>query len=288
MAIDIIIKQKLFGTKTMPLEVILGDDLSYGYWEDDQLTEGKLGDTEFIAYDPHAIARGFSVIWNPREKKSVTLRLPMPTSTRELRSFYNCIDRMVRHWGGALYADGRKINLDAFRAGFADMAAFNDKVIGQITQQILTKESENLTIYSAKWALTLGREEALKIQGNPAYFGSWLHEKQSMDVFFCNPRFFSGNEGIIGQFMLMNNLPTVFPHQPIVPFGITDPSTGKPLECSDWRIILVIEGQKEILCEMDYEKFLSLIPEDQKVRYDGAHFLLTEMSEAEVRRLSEQ
>lgn len=45
MSIDITIKQKLFGSKTMPLEVILGDSLSYGFWENDQLTECKLGDT---------------------------------------------------------------------------------------------------------------------------------------------------------------------------------------------------------------------------------------------------
>ena len=286
MSIEITIKQKLFGSKTMPLEVILGDDLRYGYWENDQLTEDKLGETEFIAYDPNAIARGFSVIWNPDEKKAVTVRLPQPSTTRELRSFYDAVERMAVYWGGALIVDGTRTKLSAFLDGFANMVDFNDKIISHFTEQLLNGENQNLTFYSAKWPLTIGIEEAEKFQDDHALFGRWLHEKQSIDVFFCNPRFYAGETGIFGQFMLMNDLPTVFPYKPSVPFGITDPATGKPLECSQWRVALVIEDQPCVLCEIDYDTFLSRIPEDHKSRYDETHFLLSELTEAEVRNLA--
>ena len=65
MAIDVLIKQKLFGNKTVPLEVILGDSLHYGNFENDRLNIGELGETEFLAYNPRRIGRGFSVIWHP-------------------------------------------------------------------------------------------------------------------------------------------------------------------------------------------------------------------------------
>ena len=286
MSIEITIKQKLFGNKTMPLEIILGNELNYGFWENDQLTEGKLGETEFIAYDPNAIARGLSVIWNPDEKKAVTVRLPQPSTTRELRSFYDAVERMAVYWGGALIVDGTRTKLSAFLEGFDNMVDFNDKIISHFTEQILNGENQNLTFYSAKWPLTIGTEEAEKFQDDHALFGRWLHEKQSMDVFFCNPRFFAGESGIFGQFMLMNDLPTVFPYKPSVPFGITDPATGKPLECSQWRVALVIEDQPGALCEIGYDTFLRRIPEDHKSRYDATHFLLSELTEAEVRRLA--
>lgn len=286
MSIEITIKQKLFGSKTMPLEVILGNDLSYGFWENDQLTEGKLGETEFIAYDPNAIARGFSVIWNPDEKKAVTVRLPQPSTTRELRSFYDAVERMALHWGGALIVDGTRTKLSAFLGGFDNMVDFNDRIISHFTEQILNGENQNLTFYSAKWPLTIGMEEAEKFQDDHSLFGRWLHEKQSMDIFFCNPRFFAGEAGIFGQFMLMNDLPTVFPYKPSVPFGITDPATGKPLECSLWRVALVIEDQPGALCEVDYDTFLSRIPKNHKSRYDETHFLLSQLTEAEVRNLA--
>lgn len=287
MAIDVTIKQKLFGSKTMPLEVILGDNLHYGYWENDQLTEGKLGETEFIAYDPNAIGRGFSIIWNPGEKKAISLRLPIPSTTPELRAFYDCVTRMVNYWGGTLTVDGSRVKPDAFLAGFDDMTLFNNKIIGQISQQILNGENENLTIYSAKWPLTIGAEEAEAFMADSSKYTDWLHEKQSMDVFFCNPRFYANEAGILGQFMLMNDLPTVFPVKPTVPFGLNDPSTGQPLKCSNWRIVLVIEHQKEPLCEMDYDKFLNLIPAEKKIRYDANHFLLSELTEHELRTLAD-
>lgn len=287
MSIEITVKQKLFGSKNMPLDVILGENLSYGYWENDQLTEGKLGETEFIAYDPGAIGRGFSVIWNSQEKKSISLRLPQPTTTEELHSFYDCVTRMASYWGGALIADGNHMKPDVFLAGFEDMVSFNDKILAHIVQQILDGNNDNLTLYSAKWPLTIGKEEAELFAKDPAQFAPWLHEKQSMDVFFCNPRFFMGDQGVFGQFMLMNDLPTVFPQKPNVPFGMQDPATGKALECKDWRIILVIEGESDILREMDYDEFLRALAPDRKIRYDGNHFLVKEMSEAEVRALAD-
>ena len=75
----------------------------------------------------------------------------------------------------------------------------------------------------------------------------------------------------------------MLPYQPTVPLGTTDPATGKRLECKEWLILLGVEGKKEPLCEMEYSKFLSLIPENKKSKYDGNHFLLDEMTEEEIR-----
>ncbi len=286
MAIDVVIKQKLFGKKTMPLEVILGDSLAYGYWENDQLTEEKLGDTEFIVYNPQTIGRGFSVIWNPRETKVISLRLPMPSTTQELRSFYDTVSRIAVYWSGALIVDGNRTKLSAFLEGFDDMVAFNDMILGHLAEQIQNGENKSFTFYSAKWPLTIGIKEAEMFRDNPASFAQWLHEKQSMDVFFCNPRFYAGENGIFGQYMLMNDLPTVFPDTPCVPLGMTDPGTGKALECRQWRVALVIEQQSGTLCEIDYDTFLRKIPEDHKIRYDETHFLLSELTEEEIRTLA--
>ena len=288
MAIDVLIKQKLFGSKTMPLEVILGDHLHYGNFVNDQLHVGELGETEFIAYNPQSIGRGFSVVWNPKEKKTIALRLPLPSTTQELKDFYDAVERMVKHWDGKLIVDGSRVSLPEFQAGFDNMVDFNDKTIKQLSQQILDGESDTLTLYSAMWPLAIGQEEAALFMENPDYYAEWLHEKQSMDVFFASPHFYVGDNGIFARYILTNNLPTVFPHQPIVPFGTTDPATGKPLECKEWLICLGIEGEKEPLCEMEYNKFLSLIPENKKSKYDGSHFLLAEMTEEEIRGISIQ
>ena len=76
MSIDVLIKQRLFGNKTMPLEVILGEHLHYGHFVKDRLNVGELGETEFVAYNPKSIGRGFSAVWNPKEKKAIPFAFP--------------------------------------------------------------------------------------------------------------------------------------------------------------------------------------------------------------------
>ena len=138
------------------------------------------------------------------------------------------------------------------------------------------------------WPLSVGKEEATMFTENPNYYAEWLHEKQSMNVYFASPDFYIGDSGIFARYILTDNLPAVFPYRPTVPFGVADPATGKHLECKEWLIVLGIEDEKEPLCEMEYSKFLSLIPEDKKSKYDGSHFLLAEMTEEEIRAFCAQ
>ena len=283
MSIDVLIKQRLFGNKTMPLQVILGEHLHYGSFVKDQLNVGELGETEFIAYNPKSIGRGFSVVWNPKEKKAIALRLTQPSTTQELKDFYDAIERMVNHWHGNLVVDGSRVRLPDFLSNFENMVDVNNKILNHFSQQVLDRKSDTFTLYSTMWPLTIGKEEATMFMENPNYYAEWLHEKQSINVYFASPAFYIGDNGIFARYILTNNLPAVFPYQPMVPFGTTDPATGKQLECKEWLILLGVEGEKEPLCEMEYSKFLSLIPENKKSKYDGNHFLLDEMTEEEIR-----
>ena len=261
MSIDVLVKQKLFGSKPMPLDVILGGQLHYGNFADDQLNVGELGKEEFIAYNPKNIGRGFSVIWNPAEKKKIALRLPQPSTTQELTDFYAAVERMAKHWGASLIVDGSKMSLDAFMEGFQDMFEFN----------------------STMYPLTIGKEEATRFLDSPDSYSQWLHEKQSMDVRFASPHFYMGDNGIFAKYTLFNNLPTIFPNKPSIPFGAVDPRTGKRLECNDWGISIGILGETSFLCEIAYSDFLNLIPDDKKSKFDATHFLLSELTKEEIK-----
>jgi hypothetical protein len=286
MSIEVTIKQKLFGKQTMPLEVILGEELHYGKFENDQLHDGELGEEDFIAYHPNHIGRGFSVIWNPGEKKQISLRLPQPSTPAELADFFAAIERMVTYWKGSLIVDGNRQTLPVFLSTLDDMIEFNTKIIKDFSQKVLDGEHKTLTLYSAMWPLSIGKEEAEHFLENPFYFSSWLHEKQSMDVYFESPDFFGGEEGIIARYFFTDHLPAIFPSQPVVPFGYTDPSTGKPLECDHWYVFMVLKDSNEPLGEIEYNKFLSLLPKSKITRYDAEHFLLDELTEEEMKAIA--
>ena len=281
MSIDVEIKQKLFGKKTMPLEVILGERLHYGKYSYDTLTEGELGEHEFVAYGPYKIGRGFSVIWNPSEKKKISLRLTMPSTTFEIAEFYASVERMVKYWEAILIVDGKKVSLEFFMAGFQNTIEFNNRGLKMLAKKVLD-ENYTMTLHSAMWPLAVGKEEATMFLNDLDSFTEWLHEKQSMDVYYETPRFYIDENGFLGRFFLTNDLSAVFPNTPVVPLGVVDPKTGKLLECNRWVVVLSIDKVENIIGEIEYSEFLSRIPESKKSAYDGRCFLLSELTEEEI------
>lgn len=287
MSLDLVIKQKFFGTKTMPLDVILGETLQCGALENDLLKVGEPGDGEIIVFNPNGIGRGFSVTWTPKERKALILRLLTPSTMQELTDFYATVERMATYWNATLTLDGEKISLEAFMATFRDYAEFNDKSLNHLARQVLAKEQEGaIVLYSAMFPLSVGKEECELFLDNPTAFAQWLHEKQALDAYYASPRFFEGEDGIFGGFFLTNNLRTVYPTVPTVPFGAVNYATGSPLECNRWLITLRIDGEEENLCQAEYAAFLEALPKEKKSRFDATHFLLSELTEEELRTLA--
>ncbi|MBO5040118.1 MAG: DUF4299 family protein [Clostridia bacterium] len=285
MAIDVIIKQKLFGNKSMPLRVILGDDLQYGIYEGERLETGKLGGGEFIAYNPYCVGRGFSVSWKPDETKEIALRLPIPSTKYEIKDFYSAVERMVNHWGGSLTVDGSKVSLSDFLSDLERRVEVNNDILNQISSGVINGEHGDLVLYSAMWPLTMGMEEARRFLGDPEYYAWWLHKNQTVDACFESPRFYYEEGGICGKYMLMSDLVAIFPNKPTVPLGAIDYSTGRPIECKKWSVIIAADGK--VVCDVEYSEFLELIPKEKICRFDGARFLLSEMTEEEIMALAD-
>ncbi len=286
MAIDVIIKQKLFGNKIMPLKVMLGDDLQYGTYSYEQLETGKLGGGEFIAYNPKCVGRGFSIVWKPGETKQIALRLPIPSTKYEIKDFYSAVERMVNHWGGSLIVDGNKTSLPDFLSGLEKMLEFNDNILKRFASGVIHGEHDDLVLYSAMWPLTMGIEEARIFLENPENFAWWLHKKQTVDACFESPRFYYEEGELCGKYALTSDLPAIFPNKPSAPLGAVDSSTGKPIECKKWLVIIVV-GEKWI-CDVEYSRFLELIPKEKVSRYDASHFLLSEMTDEEIMALADK
>lgn len=270
MSIDVEIKQGLFGRKTMPLEVILGEHLHYGEFVDDHLIPGQRGDSEFIAYDPRRIGRGFSVIWHPEEKRKIVLRQLHPSTRQELTEFFAAVERMTKYWDGKLTVDGTRLSLKAFMESLPGMLDFNEKLIRQFSEQVLSGEHDSWSFFCTLWPLTMGAEEAAVFARNPTAYEDWLHEQQSVEAVYASPRFYGTEQGIVGEFLLPSKGSVLLPRKPAVPFGIVDAATGKPLECSTWQIRF--EREKET-GPVSYQVFLDTLPEEKKVRYDGDRFL---------------
>lgn len=276
MSIEVTVKQTGIFKKELPLEVILGNQLKYGNFDGLRLSEGELGEDEFIAYHPAHIARGFSVTWKQGEREEVDLRLLTPTCQEELDDFYSCVTRIAGYWKHCVIElEGEPKKLQEFQSTRDDMLKFNLDVLHNIGKDESTLRAP-LTLFCAFWPLVLGKEdlEELSKSTDLSAFRDYMHEKQKLDVYYAKPSFYQDEEGIFGAYAITEETRSVFPVEPYVPMGITDPNTGEQLKVDRWCISLFSITENRIVGRIDYSRFLKSVPDEMKTPYDAGNVII--------------
>ena len=108
MPIDVTVIQKSLIQKTLPLNIILGDELKYGSFDGFRLDPDELGEVGFIAYNPEHIGRGISIEWKEQEKEKSITACTHPYNPNEIRDFFAGIERICNCWKCELEVDGEK------------------------------------------------------------------------------------------------------------------------------------------------------------------------------------
>ena len=294
MSIDIVIRQKGLFKKTLPLSVILGDNLACGVYEAGYRLdpgEWKSEDGEIVVYDPHHKGRGFSVIWTPTQKKGVVLRALHPTSTYELKAFYATVARITDYWSCSLEVDGNPMTPAEFQAGLSDMLEANDRYLDLFIKESMDKEPyESMTLFSAFWPLEFGAKEAAEVkdasEGAPARFARWLHEMQSVDTYYAVAGYAEEEDGIVSRFAFTEDCDSLFPVRPSVPFGITG-ADGKPLEVSRYEVAIVATSTPSVsvIGTIPYEAFMAALSSDKVSYYDAKRVRIAPHSYSELKEL---
>lgn len=291
MSIDVTITQKGLFKKKLPLQVILGDTLQFGCYEDrDTLVPQKLTDKGFVAYDPGGIARGISVYWNPNRTGKVELRLLNPTSRREIGQFYDMIDRIGRVWNCEVLQEDRPIPLPvpqtvrerAIQVNESSGRAFVDKLLS---------EGGAFTLQSALFPITIGPPEAQELHaaGEDAY-APLLHRLQSMDVWYAQPTLYNTPQGgVMGVYVLSENVRSVFPQKPGLPMRLQLMPKDQRPTVTDWRVGLYLEGWTEKTPPpfLSYDQMLERLPPHKISRFDAATVLIKNLTHAEMLALAE-
>jgi hypothetical protein len=292
MSIDIVIRQKGLFKKTLPLSVILGDSLACGVYEAGfRLNPGewRSEDGEILVYHPHHKGRGFSVIWTPTQKKGVVLRALHPTCAEELKAFYATVGRITDYWSCSLEVDGNPMTPAEFQAGFSDMLEANNRYLDLFIEESIDKEQyEAMTLFSAFWPLEFGAKEAAEVkdapEGAPARFAAWLHEMQSVDVYYAVAGYMEEDDGIVSRFAFTEDCDSLFPVQPAVPFGVTG-ADGRPLVVSRYEVAIFSSTTQSVIATIPYDAFMSSLSPDKVSYYDAKRVRIAPHSLTELKEL---
>ena len=262
MSIDVVIRQKGFFKKPIPLSVILGEKLSCGVFEaGGRLNVGSHEGGEITVFNPQRIARGFTVTWTPTQTKGMALRALNPTDPEELLAFYGVVERVATYWKCSITVDGTPMTLEELRHGFVDMLEANRRYLDLFIEKSLqAEESEGLTLFSALWPLEFGAKEAADARNAPegalAHFSAWLHELQSVDSYYAVAGYEEREGKIFGRFAFTEGCDSLFPHLPCVPFGVVDAATGKAPHVDGFEVALVSTTRQALMGTLPYESFM--------------------------------
>lgn len=285
MSIDIEITQKGLFKRNLDYNTIIGN-LGYGVYENNRLTEGKIGD-DFIVYDKNHIGRGISVVCGKDEKNKVELRMLIPTCNEEIDVFYDIVERICSVWKNSIIMqDNEEIKLSDFSELRSKMKQFNENSLNSFLESSDTMNT--LALFSAMWQLDVGQEERNEILASDdpmKAYSEWLHRLQKMDIYYAMPRFYQTDNGLLGVYFITEETRSTVPLVPSVPFGFSDGS-GKPIEISNWRVSFYSITIDDTVGDMPYSDFIDRVKVGAK-RYDGSRIVIEPMDVNKIKELLE-
>lgn len=285
MSIDIEITQKGLFKRNLDYNTIIGN-LGYGVYENNRLTEGKIGD-DFIVYDKNHIGRGISVVCGKDEKNKVELRMLIPTCNEEIDVFYDIVERICSVWKNSIIMqDSEEIKLSDFSELRSKMKQFNENSLNSFLESSDTMNT--LALFSAMWQLDVGQEERNEILASDdpmKAYSEWLHRLQKMDIYYAMPRFYQTDNGLLGVYFITEETRSAVPLVPSVPFGFSDGS-GKPIEISNWRVSFYSITIDDTVGDMPYSDFIDRVKVGAK-RYDGSRIVIEPMDVNKIKELLE-
>ena len=288
MSIQITLRQKgflPFWKKTLPFEVILGNQLHYGVYDKLCLKLGKWGDGPFTAYLPNAIGRGIEVKWSETEKQQVTLSLETPCHDAELKELFAMVERITTYWKCKLFFGGAKkptkdISMEML---YANSSRYNREHLFRIVEQMMEEEVSIADFSCACWPLSMGRREAEYFLEHPTHFSHWLHRAQVMDVYYSYPDFWKKQDGTTeGQYILVQGIGNLLPYDPAAGHWETDKKTGKPMTADAYHIFFFTSDKEDELVDLPYDIFIRSMNVEKAKAYDKRRFLMEPLSYEEL------
>ncbi len=268
MSVSVQIKQKkLFKKKLDIAEIVQLTHLAYGVCDEHfRLVENEIGEHTLI-FDKQKLARGIDL---SIEGKSLNLFLNLPTSKEEIRCFYKIIETICAYLGVEEYIR---------EGGYATMADTDVLIrsdeqgsiqgLKDLQEKIESEEYSGVQLMGIYNPISIGKKEIKRINSDLDNLSDFLHELQSMDVYYAVPHIYEVKDRLVGIYAIGADISSVVPTKPHVIFNDS-------LNVEEWFVILQ-DGNT-----IKYDDFLKNA--GRKKYYDDNH-IIVKLSEKKIDEL---
>lgn len=265
MSVTVKIKQKsLFKRKLSIHEMIQLTNLSYGVCDENyRLIKNEIANHTLI-YDENKLARGIDLSLDDTD---IILLLSLPTSSSEIRTYYEVIEKICNELKiqnyireeELVHVNDKEIFIQydeqASIIGLEDL----QKKIGQDTYK-------RFEIFGVYHPISIGLKEITQIGNSLNKLENYFHNIQSLDVYYAAPRVYKMNNKLIGIYTIGPNIPSIVPTEPYI---VLNRIQG----IEEWYVMLK-EGKI-----ITYDNFINHI--SIKEYYDINH-IITTLSDDEI------
>lgn len=259
MSVNIRIKQKsLFKKKLTINDIIKLTNLSYGVCDENyRLIRNEIANHTLI-YDENKLARGIDLSLDGTD---ILLLMSLPTSSQEIRKFYEVIEKICQELKIKKYIREEEIvslnDKDKFIKydEHASIAGLED-----IREKIEREEYKRFEIFGIYNPISIGPKEIKQIGNSLDNLEQYLHNIQSLDVYYATPRVYKIKDKLVGIYAVGPNIPSVIPTSPYIVLNQIQ-------KIEEWYVMLK-EGKT-----VKYEDFINHI--DTKEYYDANHMIVT-------------
>lgn len=265
MSVSVRIKQKgLFKKKLSIEEIIKITNLSFGVCDENyRLIKNEIANHTLI-YDENKLARGIDI---SLDDKDIILLLNLPTSSSEIRTFYDVIEKICNELNIKQYIrEEETVSLNDKEKFIEYDEKGSIAGLESLQKEIEKDNYKSLEIFGIYNPISIGLNEIKKINNSLDNFEEYLNQIQSLDVYYATPRVYKVDGKLIGIYAIGANISSVVP---IKPYIILNQIRG----IEEWYVMLK-EGKT-----VKYDDFISNVT--QKEYYDANHLIVT-LSENEV------
>ena len=215
MSVLVKIKQKSLFKKKLNVEAIIKlTNLSYGVCDENyRLINNEVGN-HILLYDEKHLARGIDL---SQEGDDFIFLLSLPTTSSEIKTFYEIIEKVCNELKTKNYIrEEEKVNLKENAKFIKDDEEGSVYGLKTIEEKINQDKYNRFEIFGVYNPISIGLKEISQIANNLDNFEKYLHEIQSIDVYYAAPRIYKIKEKLVGIYAIGPNISSVVPTSPYI------------------------------------------------------------------------
>ena len=258
MSVTVRIKQKSLFKKKMNIEdIIKFTGLSYGVCDENyRLDRGEI-DEHTLIYDEAKLARGFE-LW--LEGSDVLLSLSLPTAPSEIRLFYSLVEQFCKEFNTKKYL---REDEEAYLYETDEYIKWDEEASVAALEDMMSKTEDEyrcFEIFGIYNPISIGQKELQRIDCNLNNLEDFLHEIQSLDVYYATPSVYRKKDTneLFGIYSIVADVPCVVPNKPYI---ILD-----QIKEINYCYVMVRKGMT-----VTYDDFINNI--SSKEYYDASHVI---------------